>query len=649
MQTRWVERFAALDTMQALAEAVVAALMELCQADGASVYARDGGVLLRLAAVGLGEELDLASRALTAEDGVLAMELAAGQGFAIDDADPTPLSELAQAQGIGFVIPMTLGVRSPVGLVFTNWSATPEDAVRDRARRLVLFASIVADRLSAERDARRCQAFLDVVLENIDEGVVIASPEGRYAVYSAGLERLSGWSREEVEREGWPNLAYPDPEYRAQVMASIRAGFVSGGYDTAWTLTRADGTRRGVRVSSRVVNVPGEAPQYMGMFWDDQAAVDARRERQRDEGLLALGRYTSALAHDVNNVLGLMLGHAELIGARRGLPDDVRDRARVIVDAARRGGELTDRALALAYPEAARPVALDLADEISPVVALLDARRPPGVDIRIELAPGLPPVDADPGALHQVLLNLLTNALDAVGEVGTIVVQAGEALAPEAASWRSEELEPGAPMIAIRVKDDGPGFTETALERLFDPTYSEKPYGRGVGLSVVRAMARAHRGAILAENDGGAVVTLFLHRSQRALLQRNIGRGFRMRGDERLWILDDERALLEYVDLTLGARGYRTQTFHSGEELLAASAHGPPDLLLLNVVLPGWHGRELLDELRRRGLTAPVLWISGFNPEAAGLGAEEASCFLRKPFTGTELSLKVREVLDRRI
>ncbi|MCB9741604.1 MAG: response regulator [Alphaproteobacteria bacterium] len=651
--TALIQRLSDVQSKRALAELLVDTLVADFGASGASVYRRDGVVLERLAEVGMARELDLATRFLTLEDAERAMRNS-HQGYvevSLTELTDDPIAEIALAQGMRFSMVFPLGAELRHGIAFVNWDEAPSDAERAAVRQMAGIAALAAERIAALRDAQHSDAMLRTLLDNIDEGVLVATPDGRYPIYTDRLERISGWPHDQVEKEGWPNLVYPDTEYRAQVMATIRSLTERGRYDTSWTLTRANGEKRTVQVSSRVIPVEeGRPPLLMGIFRDQGAQERSAREEQVDEHLLALGRYTGMLVHDFNNLLGLVLGHAELIRGRRGIPDEVRQRAETIMEATRRGGALTQRVLSLFHPEPPALVAVDLAQELAPAVAILDTRRPMDVVVEVELDPGLPPVDADPAALHHTLLNLLSNAIDAVGEVGNVRVEASMQPLPEQVSFAAEDLAPGTPMIAITVRDDGPGFSPTAMEHLFELLYTERMGGHGLGLSVVQAVASSHRGAVHVRNDGGAVVTLYLHPSQRAMVHPQSGRGQRLRGDERVWLLDDEHALMEFMEISLRARGYAVRSFTSPEDLLGAvERNEETDLLILNVLLPGWHGRELRDELRRRGLTAPVMWASGFNLETAGLGAEAEAAFLRKPFSNADLTLRVREILDRRL
>lgn len=651
--TSLIQQVGAARSKAALAELLVQTLIASFGAVGAAVYRRDGRVLERLCERGMGRDLDLASRAITLEDAERAMRNSQQGHTEIDltDLPEDALGQLALAQGMRFVMVLPLGAELRHGIAFVNWAESPEEPVREQVRQVAALTSLAAERIAALHDARQHEAILQAVLDDIDEGVIVATPDGRYPVYSETLQAIAGWTREQVEREGWTNLVYPDPDYRAQVMATIRSLPERGGYDTRWTLTRPDGETRAITVASRVLTPSeGSAPLLMGIFRDQEARDRAAREGQRDENLLALGRYTGMLVHDFNNLLGLVLGHAELIRGRRGVPDEVRQRAETIMAASQRGGALTQRVLSLFHPEPPALVAVELSEEVAPAVAILDARRPLDVVVEVDLDAGLPPVDADPAALHHALLNLLSNALEAVGEVGNVRVEASVQPLPGSVSFAAEELAPGTPMVALTVRDDGPGFSAGALAHLFELLYTERMGGHGLGLSVVQAVARSHGGAVWARNDGGAVVSLYLQPSQRAVVPKRPGRGQRMRGDERVWLLDDEHALMEFMELSLTARGYQVRSFLSPDELLeAVERNEATDLLILNVLLPGWHGLELRDELRRRGFTAPVLWASGFNLETAGLGAEAEAAFLRKPFSNADLTLRVREILDRRL
>ncbi|MCB9766247.1 MAG: PAS domain S-box protein [Alphaproteobacteria bacterium] len=628
-------------------------------ADCASAFrlTPDGRSFTRVATAGLPPAIEAISRTLTSTEGYAFEVLRTRRHRATDllaspylDGSATLQDAAAAGIGSGASYPLTDGERA-WGVFGVAWSGGLDPALVEHLAELVALISLMEDRLRAHEAAARSQALMEATLDAVDQGVMCVTQAGDYLLYNPAMKTLSGWELEDVERRGWPNLVYPDPVYRAHVMATIRSTVERNGYTTEWTLTRRDGDTRQVQVSSRPVSLPGEEqPVLLGTFTDLTAQRAAQRSVVQEQNLRTLGRLVGSVAHDFNNTLAAICGHAELLVSDDA--DEERHRAGVILEAARRGAALTDRMLALANPGQVRPVALDLDEELRAVCELVSTTMPEGVRLRVGAPQHLPPADADPGQLQQALLNLLANASEAVGADGEIRVTVDEAPLPDTLILRALDLDPTERHLRITVRDDGPGFSDRAREHLFEDFFTEKPAGHGMGLTIVRGFVTTHRGGLAIRNDRGAVVELYLPMSQRSLVPDAEERGQQSRGSERLWILDDEVALLEYVSIVLSRRGYAVRAFNTVGELVEAV--GAPDvdlpqLLVLNIVLPTHHGGEVLRDLRRRGVTAPVLWMSGYTLETAGLEEGEPAGFLHKPFTGDELARSVRELLDRRV
>ncbi|MCB9685804.1 MAG: PAS domain S-box protein [Alphaproteobacteria bacterium] len=494
--------------------------------------------------------------------------------------------------------------------------------------------------------ARQRATTLDELLALVSDGVIVASADGEMIGLSRSMSEAVGWTAEEIREHGWTNLVYPDPDVRADVQRGIAAlvrGVPSEG--VVRTLARKDGGEVRMAIWSRLVpNPAGGAPAMIGLMRDVTTAEDTRRRAAREEGLAQLGRIAGGIAHEYNNLLCAVMGHAELIGLTPGVPAGVERRAETILRSARRGAYLSSRLLAFTGTASARPAAVDLAQAVRQVVDLYTPRLPPDVRVVLDLEPNVPPGEVDPNLLQQALINLVVNAAEAMPEGGTIGIGVRADHLPADVRFRAADAPPvGAAMVAVTVRDRGTGFSTEALERLFEPFFTSKKDGHGMGLPAVRNVAATHRGCVEVVNDDGAVITLWLPASTRpeVAMTRLLATG--EGGAVRIWILDDQEAVLEFSRVSLEAEGHQVRTFSSVQQILGAEGE-PPDLLVLDLQLPDGDGASVYHELRQRGVGARVLWSTGHTPESVVV-PEDSGPVLQKPYTGVDLVAAVNRVV----
>ncbi|MCB9674903.1 MAG: PAS domain S-box protein [Alphaproteobacteria bacterium] len=513
--------------------------------------------------------------------------------------------------------------------------------------RIVLGAlgAALARARRADADAVRSGLFAHVA-ELVSDGLIVATPDGAVPVYNPALARLTGWSPDDVRTHGWTNLVYPDPVVREDLQRGIVAlmrGTPSEGI--VRTLARKDGTEVSAAIWSRLVPHPsGFAPAMLGVFRDATGERLARKRAIWEESHAQLGKLAGGIAHEFNNLLAAIMGHADLVALRSDDPQ-VRSHAETILRSAERGADLSTQLLAFSGSGNTKTRAVSVATIVEQAAALFAPRVPPDVAFDHAIDASLPPVEADPGQLQQVLMNLLSNAIDAVGRRGAVAVSADLVPIPETARYRSPYATDDR-TVRLRVRDDGPGFTADALANLFVPFFSGKDHGHGVGLPAVRGIVGAHGGAIDVSNDGGAIVDVYLPVSTRPelelpeLLRDASGRG------ERIWIVDDQPAVLEFSRISLEAHGFDVRSFDGVPALraaLAALAPGAaPTVVVLDVVMPDGGGAAAWDALSTAGLYPRVVWTSGHTPDDVTL--PEEGVFLQKPYTGADLAVVVHRL-----
>jgi PAS domain S-box-containing protein len=375
------------------------------------------------------------------------------------------------------------------------------------------------------------------------------------------------------------------------------------------------------------------------------------RQAQKME---TIGQLTGGIAHDFNNLLTVVLGCAEFIGEEVKESPRLSKMANMILDAARRGAELTHHMLAFARRQALQPQAVSVNRLFQDMQSLL--RRTLRADIELEIDPCEASCEAlvDPAQLESALLNLVVNARDAMPDGGKLTIEADNVVLESDYAEQNPGVEPG-PYILIAVSDTGCGISPENLGRVFDPFFTTKEVGKGtgLGLSMVYGFAKQSKGhiKIYSELGHGTTVKLYLPKSGPASepVSRSSPSIVDFRGSELILLVEDDNSLREFAHTQLVSLGYRVIEATNGREALSIiSKRADIDLLLTDIVMPGgMNGRELGTEAFKLYPNLKVLYCSGYADKAVlneGLLDGKAH-FLSKPYTRKELARKIRCVL----
>ena len=384
--------------------------------------------------------------------------------------------------------------------------------------------------------------------------------------------------------------------------------------------------------------------------------------RQQDR-LAVIGQLAGGVAHDFNNVLTAIQGYSEFVlsGLASDDPQDwppgreMRADLGEVVKAAERAAGLTRQLLAFSRRQILQPQVLDLNAVIAGFEQML--RRLLGAEITLVTfpAPELGRVEADPGQIEQVIMNLAVNARDAMPGGGQLTLETANVTLDRAYAQAHIEVEPG-PYVMLAVSDTGIGMGEEVKAHIFEPffTTKEKDKGTGLGLSVVHGIVKQSGGhiAVYSEPGVGTTFKVYLPRLERETEVAEQARASRvpLGGTETILVAEDEETVRALACRVLREHGYTVLEFgHPEDALRLASGHeGPIHLLLTDVVMPGMSRRELAERLSPSHPGVAVLYISGYTDNAiVHHGVLDAGTpFLQKPFNALTLTRKVREVLD---
>ncbi|HJT89700.1 MAG TPA: response regulator [Bryobacteraceae bacterium] len=393
-------------------------------------------------------------------------------------------------------------------------------------------------------------------------------------------------------------------------------------------------------------------------------AARLRRERNRLEEqfrqaqkMEAVGRLAGGVAHDFNNLLTVITGYSDLLLAGRELKEAHRTALEEIRRSAERGGALTNQLLAFSRRQPLQARVVHLNELVLQIEKLL--RRLIGEDIELVTIPAAARdvVEADPGRLEQVLMNLAVNARDAMPDGGKLTIETGTVHLNESFSARQLAVPPGH-YVTISIADTGTGMDEETQSHLFEPFFTTKNPGRGTGLGLATAygIIRQSGGAIriYSELNKGTTARVYLPLAEDKAQNRQeeAQPAEQLTGVETILLVEDEARVRKLIVDVLTARGYKVIEATRGEEAIRlCSMHDAKiDLSVVDVVMPEMSGPDLIRQITPLKPGMRVLYISGYTDEAIvhhGI-LRSGAAFLQKPFLPDVLVRKVRELLDSR-
>ncbi|MCC6669618.1 MAG: PAS domain-containing protein [Planctomycetes bacterium] len=483
---------------------------------------------------------------------------------------------------------------------------------------------------------------------------------------SANVAALFGHSAEDLlsGRVAYARCLHPHDLHRVaeEVAEHTRTG--RDAFEQEYRIVRPDGTVRWLHDFTVITrDEQGRVIEYAGYVVDTtarRAAEEAKRELEvqvlHAQKLESLGVLAGGIAHDFNNLLTGILGHAEL--ARIELPADSPAHASLeqVVATARRAAELTAQMLAYSGRSQRAVQSLDLSGRVDEIAAMLRFSISKKARLELELARGLPPIDADAAQIQQLVMNLITNASDALGErSGTILVRTGLAECSRtelAATVGRPDLPPG-PYVRLEVSDEGEGMPPEILSRVFEPFFTTKFTGRGLGLAAALGIVRGHRAAIRVRTEvgrGSTFEVFFPPGEGRALAPPPPpARPVAPARQQLILVVDDEDTVRNYARKVLERAGFRTLGAANGRAALEAyAAHGAEiAAVLLDLTMPEMDGRETLVALRRVRPDLPVILSSGYTENEVSEHAAPGprTRFLHKPYEPRLLAEMVGQVL----
>jgi PAS domain S-box-containing protein len=527
-------------------------------------------------------------------------------------------------------------------IAWTNTILGDEDGT---VRYVVPTGIDVTERRIAERRLAQSEARYRVLFEHANDAVFVCDgdPATGLRILETNAEacRRLQLGRDDLLARGMRDV-HPPEVWEDCVHAAGRLTAEAGSiFET--TEQRRDGSTLPVEVSAHRFELMGKA----AILAISRDLSERRRLEERlgqASKLEAIGRLAGGVAHDFNNLLVVMLSDADALREALAADAPLREQAEEILQAARKAAALTQQLLAFGRRRVMRPVALDLNAVLGEMERLL--RRLVGEEILVELrlTPDLGPVLADAAGVQQVIVNLATNARDAMPRGGRLTIATENVEVPTAAG--ADEL-PAGRCVLLSVRDTGVGMTDDVRRRIFEPFFTTKAEGRGTGLGLATVFGTVKQagGHVAVESAPGAGTCFKVYLPQTMALPAPAAapaRRERPRGDGRtVLVVEDDPAVLGIAVRMLEDEGYAVLAANDPREALAAADRfqGTIDVLLSDVIMPHLNGRELAERLRSRRPALGVVFMSGYTGDIvarSGL-AEPGLLLIEKPFSRDDL------------
>ena len=520
---------------------------------------------------------------------------------------------------------------------------------------------ILAQEATLRRQRAREAALRDRFDDLFERGsdiVVIHDRHGRVTTLNRAGEQACGYTREEL-RPLDPAWAF-STEYVAQIHRIIGEGHDAPARTfRAEIVTRAN-QRVPIDVRARVIVTDGQVAGVASIARSLAEREQLEEQLRQSQKMEAVGRLATGIAHDFNNLITVIIGYSDELLEQ--IPDqsELRYAAQEIRRATERASGLTQQLLAFSRRHTTNQETVDLNATVSSMQAMIRRLLGAGIRLEIRLMRGLGLVRADAAQIGQVVMNLVVNAKDAMSDRGTLIIETSDVEVGDA----DLDAIPG-PHVMLAVTDSGAGMTVDVQQHLFEPFFTTKESGRGtgLGLSMVRAIARQNGGHIRVESapGRGSTFRLYLPRVDAVTGEAPHGAADPLRaplaaparGTGVVLLAEDDRAVRRLVSTELRRRGYTVlEARHGGEALeICKQFGGDIDLLVTDVVMPQMNGVDLVAAVAHIRPDMAVLFISG-HPGRAGFGLNlagpHAVNLLLKPFTLDTLSARVHETLKAR-
>ncbi len=515
--------------------------------------------------------------------------------------------------------------------------------------------SDITDRKRMEADLKESEERYRSLVENTIDGYFIAEiPSGAFIFFNQSICNLFEYTVQEAQRLTFWDVIDPKEHSIIKERITERLKVRQPSFATnTYTAVRKSGSKFRAEVFTSVVTYSGK-PAFQGVLRNVTENERLQLQLQQAQKMESVGRLAGGVAHDFNNMLGVIIGHTELALGQVSTSSPVHGDLEEIQKAANRSADLTKQLLAFARKQTASPEILDLNEKVSSMINMLRRLIGEDINLTLEADPNLWPVKIDRAQADQIMANLCVNARDAIAGIGNISIRTKNVILDENYCQKHEGCKSG-PYVRIAVYDDGCGMDPTTREKIFEPFFTTKKPGEGtgLGLSTVYGIVKQNEGYIEVESIPGKGSTFYIYLPRTEEIAVNSERPAMepaLSGNETILIVEDEKSILHLAKAILERFGYTVLTACAPAKAmdLVRRHKGPIHLLIIDVVMPQMNGAILKKEIEKIKPDVKTVFMSGYTADivaSQGILNRDVA-FLQKPFSIDSLARKAREVLD---
>ena len=522
----------------------------------------------------------------------------------------------------------------------------------------------VSERRRAEQALRESEQRFRQLAENINEIIWLVSLDEQELLYiNSAYERITGYSRERLyaKPSSWLEVVYPEDRDVALAMTKAESANVSEDEQSGeYRYARADGSIRWLWVRSHLVRDETENVLFrVGIAVDVTERKHVEEALRRTQKLESLGVLAGGVAHDFNNLLVAMMAQTSLALAKLSPENPARTHVEKAIHAAEKAANLTRQMLAYSGRGHFEIQLIDLNSLIQDNLHLFEVAVLKHVKLRSTLSTGPSYIEGDPGQIQQVIMNLILNAAEAIGDrPGEVIVTTGRtSVSKNDWLWQytGEPLAPGR-YITLEVRDNGAGMDERTLAKIFDPFFTTKATGRGLGLAAVLGIVRGHQGGLHVSSEPGKGTTFKLlfpaQDNRESTLPASLPANQAQPAESGLvLVIDDEEPVREAITDILELEGIPVITAADGTGGITLFEEKSTDicLVLLDLSMPGLSGVDTLQALRNINPSVPVIISSGYSEVEVidQLATTSRAVFLQKPYDQARLVEIIQQQLSR--
>jgi len=522
---------------------------------------------------------------------------------------------------------------------------------------VLLHVRDITDRKLAEAALRSSEMLFHSVWENSVDGMRLVDENGTIVAVNEAFCKLVGLRRDELEGKPF-TVIFAESEQPGQMLEEFRQRFRERVIEKqrARRLRLRNGTVVTLEDTNSLVELRGQPPLLLGQSRDLTAQERLEEQLRQSQKMEAIGQLAGGVAHDFNNILTVIHGHASLLLAGGALTGVSARSAQQISQAAGRAASLTRQLLAFSRRQVIQPRELDMKEVVGNMTSMLGRILGEDIALQLHYSPHPAIVHADAGMMEQVLLNLAVNSRDAMPKGGVLAIRIS-ALELDARVVAEHSEARAGRFICLSVTDTGCGIRPENLRRIFEPFFTTKEVGKGtgLGLATVYGIVKQHHGWIEVESGvgKGTAFKVFLPRHGETV-EINEGHSTEQTvrgGTETILVVEDEALVRELVCSVLSRHGYRILQAESGAKALEVwqASREQIDLLLTDLVMPDHlNGRELAEKLCAERPRLKVILTSGYSTDVVAKESvfRNGVNYLQKPYHPHKLALAVRHCLD---